>query len=100
MNPSRTTRTRPAELGLSSSTAPLAFRVTTRRDRRIPSVQEGLQQQHEGACGAGQQCLHAKPPAAEPDAVARVEADSGEEEDRGPQTAHDRGAELDTQDQQ
>jgi pimeloyl-ACP methyl ester carboxylesterase len=82
-NPSRTTRTRPAEPALSSSTAPLAFRVTTHSGPTRTSVQEGLQEQHERARGAGQQRLHAKPPAAQPDAVARVEADSGEEEDRG-----------------
>jgi pimeloyl-ACP methyl ester carboxylesterase len=50
-----------------------------------PSVEQGLEEQHEGARGAREQGLQAEAPPPEPDAVPRDEADAGEEQDRRPE---------------
>ena len=54
---------------------------------RGPSVEKGLEEQHEGARGAREQGLQAETPPAQPDAIPRDEADPGEEQDRGPQSS-------------
>jgi hypothetical protein len=72
----------------------------TRRRPAYPSVQEGLEQQHEGAGRAGEEGLEGQPPAAQSHAVAGDEADSGEEDDRHPEARHDRRAEVDTRNEQ
>jgi pimeloyl-ACP methyl ester carboxylesterase len=53
---------------------------------RGPSVEKGLQEQHEGAGGAREQALQAEGPPPQPDAIPGDEADPGEEQDRRPES--------------